>query len=143
MIKFFLVAFGLPWLLFSVMYLWGVGAWALVMMFTPALGVIAQGEVYRPELRLRDFIAFFYPLAWVAASVVITALFVPPSGPEAGIRYLLARMVNVPAEEVPRDFVDVIITQNLLVPLLIPFAMLVNTFFCVRRGVRLEGVLDA
>jgi membrane protease YdiL (CAAX protease family) len=128
MIRFFLVAFGLPWLLFPVMYLWGVGAWALVMMFTPALGVIAQGEVYRPELRLRDFAAFFYPLAWLAASVVITTFFMPPSGPEAGIRYLLARVANVPAEEVPRDVVDMIITQNLLIPLLIPFAMLVNTF---------------
>ncbi len=128
MIKFFLVAFGVPWLLFPLMYIQGVGPWALVMMFAPALGVIAQGEVYRPELRLRDFLAFFYPLAWVGLTVVVSALFFPPTGPEVGLRHLFAKLLNVPPEEVPEDFVDYVIFQNLLVPLLIPFALLLNTF---------------
>ena len=50
-------------------------------------------------------------------------------------------MVNVPAEEVPREFVDLIITQNLLVPLLIPFAMLMNTFFAFGEEYGWRGYL--
>jgi hypothetical protein len=37
--------------------------------------------------------------------------------------------LNVPAEEVPRDFVDAVVAQNLFTPLLVPFAMLLNTPF--------------
>jgi len=37
--------------------------------------------------------------------------------------------LNVPAEEVPRDFVDAVVAQNLFTPLLVPFAMLLNTSF--------------
>jgi len=141
MIRFFAVAFGLTWLLFPAMYIWGVGPWGLVMMFTPALGVIAQGEVYRPELRARDLLVFFYPLAWVTSAVAMSALFATPEGPEAGVRYLFARLLNVPPEEVPKDVVSLVVTQNLLAPLFIPLAMVVNTFFAFGEEYGWRGYL--
>jgi hypothetical protein len=49
--------------------------------------------------------------------------------------------LNVPAEKMPRDFVDAVVAQNLFAPLLVPFAMLLNTSFAfgVEYG---RGALD-
>jgi membrane protease YdiL (CAAX protease family) len=125
--RFFLVAFGVPWALLPIMTYTGYGHWALLIMFTPALGVIAQRAVYTPEIRLKAFVPFFYPLVWAALTLAAAIPFAKPAPGEA-VAYLLAKVANLPPESVPREIVDMVLTQNLLAPLMVPFAMFANTF---------------
>lgn len=142
MIRFLLVAFGLPWLLFPLMYYQVPGAWPLLVMFAPALGVLAQGEAYEPEFRLRDLAAFAYPLAWVAIVAAVTAPFTAPAGPEAGVRHLLARALGVPPDSVPDTLVEFVVRYNLLAaPLLAPVALAANTFLAFGEEYGWRGYL--
>jgi uncharacterized RDD family membrane protein YckC len=104
--KFFLVAFGIPWLLFPLMYVYGVGLFALIMMFAPALGVLVQGDVYRPEFKLKSLVAFFYPLLWLAVVIAITAIFISPQGPEAGIKFLLTKEFELLNLHMPEEVLN-------------------------------------
>ncbi|MEM0463909.1 MAG: CPBP family intramembrane glutamic endopeptidase [Pyrobaculum sp.] len=126
--RFFAVAFGIPWLLMPVMYHTGYAQWALLVMFAPAMGALAAGFRERPELQLSAFKHFFYPLLWVGATLAVAPLLgVRPAFGES-LRLVLARVLNVPPDELPEEVVELVEVQNLLMPLLVPMALLVNTF---------------
>ena len=125
--RFFAVAFGIPWALMPVMYFTGYSQWAVLIMFAPALGALASGHRERPELELSAFRPFFYSLVWLALALLAAFLLgVRPAFGES-LRLVLARALNVPPDELPEEVVEIVAVQNLLVPLLVPAALIANT----------------
>nr|WP_287069396.1 hypothetical protein [Pyrobaculum sp.] len=78
------------------MYYSGCGPWAVLIMFTPALGVLASGHKERPELNLSAFKPFSFPLAWAGATLIVAYLLgIRPAVGES-LALVLAKSLNIP-----------------------------------------------
>lgn len=125
--KFFLAAFGIPWLLFPLMYYLGILPGALLMMFAPSIGAIWAGHQERPDISLSAFKTALYALVWLGIAVAVTAPFQEPGyrlGEALAYIYGLTGMPESVAVEMARAGE----LENLIALLLAPAAVFINAF---------------
>lgn len=127
LLRFFLAAFGIPWLLFPLMYYLGVGLLGVVMMFAPAIGAIWAGHKERPDISLSVFKAAFYALIWIALAIIVTAPLQTPGYKLGESLALIYSRLGIP-EDVAKEAAKVGAIQNLLIPLILPAAIFFNAF---------------
>ena len=138
--RFFVVAFGIPWLVYPLLLLDSeFGMLLLLVMFAPTYGVLATGEVRAPQASIGALKMALPAAAWLLLALLFSLPIAWPAFDVArSIGFILWESLGI---ELPRSAVEYLARVSMVQVLVLPLAIIINSVFAFGEEYGWRGYL--